>query len=144
MVVFFCTVIFNSRERHRPESALSAEFIPGEALRPGQEASSNPILILDDRRQGKIVLTVVVLLITDRITRNRSHFLALFACCPGELSIATRYRLVYTHGSSAIMSAIPTLVCTSIVPSTRYGYTAVSVLGTGCIYYTLGTDRTFY
>ena len=56
LVVFFCAVIFNSRERHRAESALSAKFIPDEALRPGQEASSNPILTLNDRPQREMIL----------------------------------------------------------------------------------------
>ena len=53
LVFFFCTVIFNSRKRNRADNALSAEFIPGEPPRPGQEASSNPILALNDRRQRK-------------------------------------------------------------------------------------------
>ena len=44
------------RERHRAESALSAELIPGEALRPGQEASFNPILTSNDQRQRKKIL----------------------------------------------------------------------------------------
>lgn len=46
---------FHFQKRHRGEIALSAEFIPGEVL-PGQEASSIPILTLNDMRQRKTVL----------------------------------------------------------------------------------------
>ena len=40
---------FNPRDGRRAEGALSAEFLPGEAPLPEQEASSNPMLTLNDR-----------------------------------------------------------------------------------------------
>ena len=55
----YCSIFlhdhFNPRDGRRAESALRAEFIPGEAPpAPEQEASSNIILALKDRSQPRL------------------------------------------------------------------------------------------